>query len=114
MKYKKRFGTLPAPFRAAALISLTVFVIAFLGLVLSSGQRTVIALSLGLLGADAFLLGTILATNYQGSAAAYAGLWEVEAGSLLRVFIRVFGTGLIVVGAAFVAVSAVLAFAPTS
>ena len=114
MKSKKNFGTLPAPFRMAAFISLAVFVIAFLGLILSSGQRPVIAFSLGLLGVDGLVLGAMLATNFRGSATAYAGLSDVGAGSLLQVFIRVFGTGLLVVGAVFVTVSMLLAFAPKS
>lgn len=113
-KSAKSLLTRPMPLPVGALTSLGVFLIAFISLVSSSGQRPVVAFSLGLLGVDGIVLGTILATDYRGSASAYAGLWAVSAKSWLRIFARVFGAGLMVVGALFVAVSVLIAFAHTS
>jgi hypothetical protein len=113
-KSMRSLRTLPLPLRVGALSFLVVFPIAFIGLISSSGQRSAVAFSIGLLGVDGFLLGMILASDYRGSASAYAGLWSVAAGSWPRIFVRVFGVGLMVVGALFVAVSAILAFVHTS
>lgn len=114
-KYIKHLRTLPMPLRVAALTSLGVFLIAFISLVLSSGQRPVVAFSLGLLGVDGIVLGTILATDYRGYASAYAGIWTVaEARPWLRIYIRVYGAVSVVGGAVFVAVSVLIAFARTS
>lgn len=102
------------PLRVGALVSLGVFLIAFAALVMSSGQRAVIAFSLGILGVDGLAWGMILVTNYRGYASAYSGLWTVaEAKSWLRIYIRVYGAVSVVGGAVFVAVSALTAFART-
>jgi hypothetical protein len=111
-KYIKKLLTLPMPLRVGAMTFAGVFLI-FIGLG-SFKERAVVALSFGLLGVAGFVLGMILATDYRGSASAYAGLWSVEAGrSWLRIYIRALGAGFMVVGVVFVAVSVLSAFART-
>lgn len=102
------------PLRVGALAFIGVFLITFIGLFSFPSQSAVIPFAFALLGIAMFILGTILGANYRGSAAAFAELWTVVGGrSFLRVFIRVFGTGLMIGGALFVALSMLAIFART-
>ncbi len=115
MNTTKTFGALPTPLRVAVLTFLGVFLITFISLISSPSQSAVIPYAFGILGAATFVLGMTLATNYRGSASAFAERWPVAGGrSLMRVFIRVFGTCFMVGGALFVVASVVAIVARTS
>jgi hypothetical protein len=108
----KALGSLPMPLRVAWLTCFGVILVTGVGplVVPRDVVRAAIPFAFGLVGLAAFFLGTILATDYRGSASATARLSAVGTGSLLRVFLRVFGAGFMVVGALFVASFVVVVF----
>lgn len=122
MKLTDSLRTFPAPLRIGALVFFAVFVLSFLSLSVLSGQgfagRGLVAWTIGSLGIAGSALGMILATDFRGSASAYARLSKTfgpDTGSRFLVrFVRVFGGSFVVVGACFVAVAVMLALAPAS
>jgi hypothetical protein len=102
----RELGSLPLPLRVAWLACVGTVLVTFLGsLALPGVARVVFPYAFGLIGLAAFLEGMILVTDHRGSLSAVAKLSTIGIGSLLRVFLRVYGALSVVFGAIFVAVS---------
>lgn len=122
LKLTDGLRTLPSPLRIGALVDLGAFVLTFVALSVLPRQgvagRDFIPWALATLGMSSLAFGMILATDFQGSASAYARLSKTfgpESGSRILVhFVRAFGVVSVVIGACFVAAAVMIAVGPTT
>lgn len=103
----KELGSLPLPLRVAWVACVGTVLVAVLGsLALPGGVvKAVFPYAFGFIGLAAFLEGMILVTDYRGSLSSVAKLSTIGIGSLIRVYLRLYGVLSMVFGALFVAVS---------
>ncbi|MCZ9884090.1 hypothetical protein [Arthrobacter sp. B2a2-09] len=109
----KELGSLPLSLRVAWVTCVGTVLVTILGSLALPGDvdKAIFPFAFGLIGLAALLQGLILVTDYHGSLSSVAKRSTIGNGSLLRVFLRVYGVLSMVIGAIFVAVSVfVLAF----
>lgn len=122
LKLTDRLRTLPAPLRIGALVDFAVFVLTFVSLSVLPRQgaagRDFIPWALASLGMSSLAFGMILATDFQGSASAYARLSKTfgpESGSRFLIsLVRAFGVTSVVFGGCFVAAAVMIALVPNT
>jgi hypothetical protein len=122
LKLTDGLRTLPAPLRIGALVDFAAFVLTFISLSVLPMQGVAgldfIPWALGSLGLSSLAFGMILATDFQGSASAYARLSKtfgpVSGSRFLVRFVRAFGVTSVVFGACFVAAAVMIALVPTT
>ncbi|MEW1821585.1 hypothetical protein AB0323_12465 [Arthrobacter sp. NPDC080031] len=103
----KELGSLPLPLRVAWVTCAVLILLTVLSSLALPRDvaKAVLPYAFGLIGLAAFLEGMILVTDHRGSLSRVAKLSTIGIGSLLPVFLRVYGALSMVFGAIFVAVS---------
>ena len=103
----KELGSLPLPLRVVWVTCFVVILVTVLGslAVPRDVVKAVFPYAFGLIGLAAFFEGLFLVTDYRGSLSATARLSRIGIGSLLRVYLRVYGAVSMLVGAFFMTTS---------